>query len=316
MERTTDTDKKTEKLLLKRKQLLEKAATLKTEHRKLREGLQPEIDSKKQEADSLAVEFRRLYGKSQEAYSNDDRASAKALAVEGHAVQDRCESLNVQVKNMCDKIKEASDGITALCTEADELKAKVQKLSEKRKEQNEREEVKNKTTSSHFVSGFEDSNLITSAEINKFLGELPSKFLDKIQSVRYDEGIHWVGSSGKIKVAAKGITEWDEKGGAFIKIGKVSKSNNQALEVLSHEIGHVVYEHFVSDEQKAEWFTWHMQDIDRMKFVSNEALLNEIEDFAESFRLFKTSPGRLQKHDKRRYNFIKGLVEEIKNEKS
>ena len=45
-------------------------------------------------------------------------------------------------------------------------------------------------------------------------------------------------------------------------------------------------------------------------------LESEEEDFAESFRFFKLEPERLQSYDERRYNLIKEIMEELKDEKT
>ena len=77
----------------------------------LRSQYRPRIDELKVAADELADEFKDLYQQARDAYEADDRASAKAFSVEGHAVQAECEALNNEASELIEELREQTEQV-------------------------------------------------------------------------------------------------------------------------------------------------------------------------------------------------------------
>jgi len=302
--------KESKKLFAERQELIARARSLKAEYQRLFREFQPEIDDLQFRADRLADEFRELYRRSQEAYSEGNGALAKSLSIQGHAIQEQCEALNAEANTKRSQLKNLRKQIDDLYQKADKLKRKADKCREKA------EELR-KT----YVKGFEASKIINNEDVEEFLDGFSQRIFKEVKKIEYTEDLFWESEIRKIKVASRGMTIWDKSNKAVIKIGKQPKGKSvrksqKFKEVIAHEIGHVVYRRFLTDEQKAEWFVWYTEDLKEGKVISEYALENEEEDFAEGFRIFKLKPEKLQNYDERRYNLIKEVMEELENEKT
>jgi chromosome segregation ATPase len=302
--------RKSKELFSERQNLIVQARSLKAEYQRLFREFQPEIDDLQSQADKLANEFRELYRRSQQAYLEDNRALAKSLSIQGHAVQEQCEALNAKANARRDQLKNLQGQIDDLYLRADGLKEEAKKCREKA------EELR-KT----YIRGFEDSEIINNEDIEEFLDGFSQRIFKEVKKIEYTENLFWESKIRKIKVVSRGMTIWDKNNKAIIKIGKQLKEKSikkaQGFKkAIAHEIGHIVYRRFLTDEQKAEWFVWYAEDLEKGRFISEYALENEEEDFAESFRFFKLEPEMLQNYDERRYNLIKEVVEELEDEKT
>lgn len=302
--------KKSREAYTERQNLISQIKLLKIKYQGFLDEFRPKIDNLQSVADSLAAEFKRLYGKSKETYSEGNGALAKVFSIQGHAVQDRCEAINVETNALRAQFQEILNQIDNLRNKAEELKSQF-------KDYREKANALRLTP----VRGFNTSKIISNEEIEKFLDEFPQSIFKEVKSIEYDENLFWESAVKKIRVESRGFAVKSQNGKMIIKIGKqlggtINERIEKLREVVTHEIGHALYKKFLTDEQKAEWFVWHMQDTEKGKFITNECLENDEEDFTESFRIFKSEPEKLQKHDERRYNLIKELMEKLDHEKT
>lgn len=262
----------------------------------LRVQYQPEIDSLSREADVLAKKFRELYRQAAEAYSDDDGALAKALATEGKEIQRECGSLNDKANALRMELKALHDRIDFLYLEIGKLSEQIVQARESLK--NSRKTV---------VKGFAGTKLTSDAEIEKVLDFFPQIIFSKVKSIGYSKELFWKSASGKFMVPSRGEASWDKDGKRIISIGVESfASKKKIAETISHEIGHVVHEHFLTDHQKAEWYSLYAEGL-RLGYISDEAEENEIEDFAESFRLLTLDENQLATKCPAKYTFIKSI---------
>ncbi len=292
----------------KRWKLISTADTLKTTYQNRIGEYQPKIDELKAAADNLAPKFRQLYQESQDAYAAEEKDLAKTFSLQGRSVQADCEALNEQANAMRRELKSLLDQINFYYDEAKDIQLKI----------NEQRSLI-QTLRPTRVSGFEQSGVMNNLEIEQLLDEFPQRIFPKIETMAYDENLFWESATGKLKirVPARGKTMAGKKGDVIL-IGKqpgrtAERRLKNFKEALSHEIGHIVYEHFLIDEQKADWYAWH-QETQLDRFISLEAIENDAEEFAECFRFFKLEPAKLETNDAVKYNFVKGIYQSLKGE--
>jgi len=284
------------------------ATILKEKYHTLCQKYQPKIDELQNQADNLATTFKELYRESQEAYTSEDGALAKSLALQGHAAQEQCEFSNKKSNVMRSELKLLRDQINQSFAEAKILKEQI--IADRNIINNMR---------SVEIRGFETGGLWGNLKIELILDEFPQIIFNKTKSISYDGNFYWESESGKTKVLSRGGTIFnDDKNSIVIgqQKGSTSKEREErAKETLFHEIGHVVYFRFLTDEQQAEWFSWHKETPPSERFVSLEAIEDEKEDFAECFRFFKLDPQKLADKDPIKYNFIKEVYQSLEENK-
>lgn len=280
----------------KSRQLMAEVGELKIKYKKLKDALQPQIEVLQRQADRLAIQFKKLFEESQESYQEGDGALAKVLSLQGKELQNECKDLNSQVNELRSQLSVLHTTLDSLRKKADEYRKKELQLN---KEAFELRKTK--------IKGFENNRILSTDMIENFLDDFPQGVFKIIQSINYVENLYWK------DVPSRGMAEWNTDGMAIIKIAKQpAKSDSlraEALkEVIAHEIGHVLYVDFLGDEHKAEWYACHMDDFAKGKYISDLGLIDETEDFAESFKLYMLNRPLLLIYDKRRYNIIDKLV--------
>ena len=75
---------------------------------------------------------------------------------------------------------------------------------------------------------------------------------------------------------------------------------------LVHEIGHVAFAEYLSDDEKAEWFALHIEGppgLDTHDVFDGD----EEEDFAECFRLHIMSKKLLHRHSAQKLSFMEAI---------
>lgn len=115
--------------------LAERAATLirldtfKTELGRLNQECGGRIHALQNEADHLALLFRKRLNDSQEAYRQGDKKLAKKFSSEGRALERRCKKLNAEANTLRQRFKNLHQAIAS--TEADiaRLNDALRKLS-------------------------------------------------------------------------------------------------------------------------------------------------------------------------------------------
>lgn len=286
--------KQSRQALSERNKILKTAKDLEDQYTKLAEKYQPEIDQLQQQADALAQKFKSLYQEASDAYNSGDRASAKSLSVQGHNVEDECKSLNQKANARREELKRLQNTITQLYEQSRSLKLQADDC--RRQAQQIR---------STMVVNFQVSGVTSEEEIEGFLDQFPEKIFKNLEFVTY---VHeqLFEETGTTKTPSRGFTVLGSKGKDTIRIGKQSgKTDNirrkNTLETIAHEIGHVVYRKFLTDDQKATWYSW---DAEAKDWIDKYAFMNDEESFAQSLGIFKTQPKRLKKFNEKMYTFI------------
>ncbi len=311
----TERDKlkiKQRELLVKREDVINRAKTLKLEYQSLLTVYQPRINELQEEANQLAPQFRRLFEKSQEAYRNEEKALAKSLSLEGRAIQAQCEALNAEANTMRRELKAMLDKVDSLYREAENCEAQVIDYQEK--------ERLLRTTS---IKGFTASGILVDENIEIFLDEFPKIIFKEIERVEFVDQLR-----GNESNTSLGNTKRDLKTNkAKIEIYRdpFSRSQKEAeielKETIAHEIGHVVFERFMTDKEHWQWGEWHMNRLESLRqqdsvfenaFISKIAVESRSDDFCECFMFYVIKPTKLEKFDKERYNFIKGVYKTFK----
>lgn len=204
-----------------------------------------EIEEKKKKANELALEFRRLYRESQEAYADGDGELAKELSEEGHDIQDECEALNAEVADLYEELKD----LRRQAAEIGDLPQTV-------------------------LQGMPVS---FQKVVTDTLNALPSRHVsDKlIERVSYSDR-YIRGSSGN---PIQANSHFSQVGGKTVIVinrqtpqGFVSQDDMRIA--IAHEVGHVVYRNFLNDDKRADWassFT-HTDDDSEDSFAQSYAL--------------------------------------------
>lgn len=263
-----------------------------------------EIKTLQMEADLLSRQFRNLYAQASAAYNSNQKALAKNLSSQGRAIQAECESLNRLANSKRNELAQILENLELLRGKLSELKSSSAGYMRKSEE----------FRGTHVVN-FEASGTIKDFEVEEFLDQLPQRVFEKIKFVTFvDEGLFQ--QEGKLRIPALGATFWGTDGTATIRVGrqpyKDAEGNRKAiLATLGHEIGHVVHEKFLTEDQKATWFGWHTE---ANRWISKYAILDDVEDFCEWFRFYKSDSKMLEDFDKKQYNFIKGVHREMEKE--
>ena len=76
---------------------------------------------------------------------------------------------------------------------------------------------------------------------------------------------------------------------------------------------HVLFDRVLSSAQRLEWGEMYIRILTTVggKWISGDARKSKREDFAESFRLYRLTPSRLQEIDPERYTFLDEIHKEI-----
>lgn len=268
------------------------AKALKAQHAALRTELQPQIAALRREADIAATEFKTIYEQASAAYAGEAKALAKSLSLDGKAAQARCEALNRQANELSGRVKALQEGYIAAFEASKRARQEAVDAGVKA-------ETARTTTVDVSKSGF-----LSNDAVETFLDRFPGAVTAQITAVQFDPRL-----TGPFGTPARGATYWDRRGHGTIIIGPQPQrpgrsSEYQARAAIAHEIGHVIYENFVSEDLKADWFVLHM-DTNELQFARSHTVYDdEVEDFAECLRLYMMEDEALREHDKRKYKFI------------
>lgn len=254
----------------------------------------------------MALQFKNLYQKSQEAYSEGEKALAKDLATEGHTVQDKCEALNKEANKLRGELKTILDKIKFLQKKREDLKLRISKY------QQEKRKIRVAK-----IRGFHLSE-ISPIEIEIFLDEFSQKLVEKIEEIKYIDIIKYIdklhtkrllGHCNFVPETEKFVIR------IFKHTGKTREKIKKAIkETITHEIGHVLYRYLTAEEE-LEWRKlWWNNISNKKKFISGYKW-SPRQDFAECFVIFKFNPRKLKK-DIIRYNFIKKVYFSINQRKA
>lgn len=306
MEKTEKTGKSgliksAQNLIVKKQELSAQIRNLRLEYQKLSGKYQPQINELQIKAEDLAKEFRRLYSESKEAYSSGDGALAKSLSLTGYAVENRCRAINSQANFLRNELKAILKQIEKLRQKAEECQIQADKHYKQADEMR-------KT----YVKSFGLSKIISDDDVEKFLDEFPQKIFEKILSIRFED---------KVIINEPDVTfgnhDLDRKSGKFeIKIYQHT-SEKDLKETIAHEIGHTIFRSFMKDiPDRWQWGNWYQESMKTKNFITGYDPGTREEDFCECFVQFKTNPKYLEKFDKRRYDFINKIYQDIEQGKN
>jgi len=284
--------------------LIEEIKDKKLQHHALAQQLQPIINSLQQQADQLAAEFRRLFKESQQAYQNEEGALAKQLSLKGQEIQKKCEELNSQVNSYRNALMISRNEIEKLCVLLNEINDQLQLLAK-----NSEPEFGRNTK----VIGFNSSQVISNAEVEEMLNQLPQGLFDLVSEIKFVDEIeisngnlitgnyHWNQKTGKaqIEIYAHGFKDKKFKE----EILKKTKST------IIHEIGHLIFREILADTARYRWGTYYLESLQTKNFLDDEDPGSREEDFSDCFIEFIYNPRKLEKYDQTRYAFIKKIWE-------
>jgi hypothetical protein len=284
-------------LIQAKEELEQKISEAEVRYRSLAARNQPHIDELQGRANNLAIEFKRLYREASDAYTESDGALAKQLSAEGHRVQLKCEGLNAQANTLRIELRTLRDLIYVSRQRSKEATLEIAAS---------RTQLRNSRATA--VRGFEASGLLGNLRIECILDSFPQPVFEHVVSIEYQREIFAITPSG-MKIPALGETAWTAQDTAIIKIAHQTGTVPDEVSVpyssaIAHEIGHVVYEKLISDHERAEWFVISEE---APSYLSTFGIEDEVEDFAEAFRLFILQPIVLEQKDQRKYRYIKAI---------
>jgi hypothetical protein len=155
----------------------------------------------------------------------------------------------------------------------------------------------------HDIGDFEQSGVITNAEVEKFLrAAIPLSHLDHCLKIRY---VPKARTMQENPVAGRfiPIIRWI----SVYPVTGVQLTPADILTTLIHEVGHNVYANMQGDNLPLadQWVRLHLEG---PGFVSDYARTNELEDFAESYQNYVLAPGWLQQASPAKYEFMRAHV--------
>lgn len=261
----------------------------------LKERYQPEIDRLSRSADALAVVFRQKYEGASEAYAAGEKALAKTLSEEGHAIQGECEVLNREANRM-----------------RGELDSILKNAREKKRELNlirARLDVYQKTLTSFKrprLEGF-PKNRQEDLALEKLLDQLPQNVLQGIEKITFVSETP-IGEDGEGRL---GDTRWNLKTKrASVRVYQHIAERGQLLEeTVMHEISHEIFLKYMTNQEKREWEELYLDSGDR--FVSLRAIRSYEEDFCECFAKFFLDPPFLERRNNWKYALIDRIVKRL-----
>jgi len=266
---------------------------------------EPRIRELSQQADALAIEFRRLYREASDAFAEDEKELAKQLSIEGREVQSRCEALNHEANEMRTDLRSLRDLIATTRQRSKEIRSQIVTLGNRLT-----------TLRTTTVRGFEQSGLLDNIALERTLDLLPQSVLGVVDTIEYQKEIWEIMSSGR-KFPARGRTTWNAIDHATIQIARqpastAEEARNQYAYVLAHEVGHVAYEKFASDEEKANWFAVSEE---ASTPLSSYSVASDVEDFAEAFAFFVLYAAYLEQRDPKRYSYMRTMITRMRARK-
>jgi hypothetical protein len=150
------------------------------------------------------------------------------------------------------------------------------------------------------IIAFDQQHMISDSSLVDAIHTLPEHHYSGIKAIRYaPKGLAMYGMGGPGKMTS-GVYYTDLKS---IVIRQFS-DRRDFYEVLYHEIGHHVFRHVLSIDQRYEWVS---KICPGLPGITDYATHNASEDFAESYMTFHLYPGLLRTI-KEKYTFMEAEV--------
>jgi regulator of replication initiation timing len=290
------------------------------------EALQSQINTLKQQADSLAAQFRQLFAAASSAYGSggeDGKSTASGLAGQGHAVKAQCMALNGQVKGL---IAELNAMRQQQKTAREQVKGRISAINDELRRTSKKQTVASERVSrppsvsvpmsepynKPVFTGDETPAWMDSAFIDGILAELSSQAVDRIESITYINEVVWL----------KGEPLY----GLTIRNNKVERTQillyKSALDfsekackrvyrrVLIHEVGHVIRDKLLKPQHVIKWGRlFNTRFSNKGPFLTDRSKEELQEHFAECFMLYNTNTRKLYDEDREAYTLMKEIYE-------
>lgn len=289
MDRQSELRAEIKKLIEKKRDILRKASEAKQIYQERQNELGPEIEQLQSKAEALAAEFRRLYKEASSAYEAGEGALAKVLSEAGHEAQDRCEAINAAANRYRRELKRLRQIYLDYYQRAEDIDPKISEF------QNQLSHERR-----NLVATFPSPEAT-----ERFLARMPQAALERIAALNYSR--ERVTSRSGNELAGRARYNPDLKGYA-IEIYRHGRSENIRA-TIAHEIGHVIFDEFLSGEERKEWQELYSNS---NEFVTRRAIRSPEEDFCECFAVFKTDQTELERKDEKKYSFIRNLERRLR----
>ena len=252
--------------------------------------LQPEIDALSRRADPLAVKFKDCYRRAREAFENDEKELAAQLKEDGYPYETECRALNGKANELRFYLDGLNKKYKSLYNKADELYEKSLRYIAKAAE------IRDTA-----VINFPESQYYSNDEIEDFLDLMPRVLFKKIKSISYVDKPRYFTDrvSGQVFYDESSLKAKIEIYGHLFK--------EEMKRTIVHEIGHVAYEYFLSEDDKMRFECLESGNRAEKHFVSDYAPKSIKESFCECSAVFKINPQKVKDYDEDIYNFIKEI---------
>ncbi len=289
MDRQSELRAEIRKLVEKKRDILKKASEAQRVYQERQNELGPEIEQLQSKAAALAAEFRRLYEEASIAYEAHEGALAKVLSEAGHEAQDRCEAINAAANRYRQELKRLRQIYLDYYRKAEDIDLKINQLQDRLSRERR-----------NLVATFPNPQAT-----ERFLARMPQAALEKIAAINYSRE-RAIGRFGN-ELAGKTRYNPDLKGYEIEIYRHGGFENIRAT--IAHEVGHVVFEEFLTAEERKEWEELYA---DSNEFVTTRAIRSQEEDFCECFTKFHLLPGWLERRHEKKYTFIKKINQKLK----
>jgi len=162
------------------------------------------------------------------------------------------------------------------------------------------------------VCNFEGCGLLSNEQLANYLNEtLPPSHLEGCPSITFDP-------NNREFILSSNTLGFYECGSHAIHIAdetRFSEGSEGVIDTVTHEVGHNAYAEVIETNSglEAKWQalnaeSWQELQMDGTGFVSDYAMTNKYEDFAESYRAYVRDPEMLQVLSPDKYSFLRDYV--------
>lgn len=142
------------------------------------------------------------------------------------------------------------------------------------------------------VKDFEKQKIVRNQQVIDLVKSLPIKHLKGLTHIVFDPSGFYRRSYAEPKIMSSNILgEYNSLPTHYICINKF-RNLDEFHHVLAHEVGHHVYQCFLTSIQRKAWMKLY-REIGR--FVSDYAQTNPEEDFAESYAFYALKKTRISR---------------------
>lgn len=162
------------------------------------------------------------------------------------------------------------------------------------------------------VCNFEGCGLLSNEQLTNYLNEtLPPSHLEGCPSITFDPNNHeFINSPSTL-----GFYECGSHAICIADEARFSEGSEGVIDTVTHEVGHNAYAEIIETNSglEAKWQALNAESrqqlqMDGTGFVSDYAMTNKYEDFAESYRTYIRDPEKLQILAPEKYEFMQDYI--------